>query len=431
MTVSASSESAALAHLRHNLIFNVADGTWWLFGISFVSTATILPVYVSHLTTSAIVIGLVPALESLGWYLPQLFTAPFVEGLPRVKRALLTITLFERIPFLLIGAVIFLTSVVGGEPTLTLVLFFLVYGIRVFASGVSAIPWQELMARVIPTRQRGRFFAAQRVFGGIAGLVGAAAAAEILARFVFPINYALCFVSCFGAITVSYVCLAQTVEPRQAISPTRERVKNYWRELPAILRSDGNFRMYLSGRALTLLGSMAMAFFAVHAVQTFGLGDAEAAVFAAILIAANIVGSAAWGWLGDKRGQKLVLAASLWLYTLGLALAWLSDTLTAYYFVFCLAGLGTAGLLISDLALVLEFAPTSRRPTYMGIARGLLSPWVGLAPILGGVLLTQFGYAVMLVVSIVVTALGLLLVTVQVREPRTQQALRVAPVVDD
>ena len=423
--------SEAAVSLRHNLIFNIADGTWWLFGFSFISTATILPVFVSHLTSSDIIIGLIPALESLGWYLPQLLTAPFVEGLARVKPVVMAATLFERIPFLLIGLAILLSARLGAGATVTLTLFFVLFSVRVFASGVTAIPWQEMIARVIPTRGRGRFFAAQRAFGGMAGLLGAALAAGLLAQFAYPYNYALCFVVAFAAIMVSYVCLGQTVEPRQMISPAPERVRHYWSDLSSILRSDGNFRMYLGGRALTMLGSMAMGFFAVHAVQAFHLGDAEAAVFNAILLATSIVGSAALGWMGDKWGQKLVLATSLWLYALGLILAWLSDTLAAYYFVFLFVGLANAGFIIADLALVVEFAPPDRRPTYMGIARGILGPWVGLAPLIGGILLSEFSYSMMLGTSTVLTVVGLLLLMARVREPRTQPALHALPSLED
>ncbi len=423
MSASPSPESIALLHLRHNLVFNVADGTMFLFGLSFVSTTTILPVYVSHLTTSAVVIGLAPALESLGWYLPQLFIAPLVEGLTRVKPILLTVSLAERIPFMIIAFVIAaLPPTASGNSTLPLVIFFGILSLRMFASGVSAIPWQEMIARIIPTRQRGRFFAAQRFFGGIAGLIGAAVAAETLNHYVYPLNYALCFFFAFGAVMISWVFLSRTIEPRQRTEAPRGRVMSYWRQLPVVLRQDHNFALYLVARGLGYLGSMATAFFAVHAVQRFGLGDDQAAIFTAILLASNTVASAAWGWLGDRWGQKLVLAASSLIYALALTLAWLGDDLTVYYFVFLLVGLANAGLIISDLALVLEFAPPARRPTYMGIARGLLGPWIGLAPILGGVLLAWFGYSTLLAIGWVLTCAGLVMVTAQVKEPRLRQA---------
>lgn len=423
MSASPSPESVALLHLRHNLIFNVADGTMFLFGLSFVSTTTILPVYVSHLTNSPVVIGLAPALESLGWYLPQLFIAPLIEGLARVKPILLAVSLGERIPFVILAfAIAAVPPSPSGQSTLPLLIFFVILAFRMFASGVSAIPWQEMIARIIPTRQRGRFFAAQRFFGGIAGLIGAAVAAEMLDHYVYPLNYALCFLFAFGAVMISYVFLSRTIEPRQRPEAPRSQKLGYWRQLPVVLRQDHDFAMYLVARGLGYLGSMATAFFAVHAVQTFGLGDDQAAIFTAILLASNIVASAAWGWIGDRWGQKLVLAASSLIYALALTLAWLSDVLAAYYFVFSLVGLANAGLIISDLALVLEFAPPARRPTYMGIARGLLGPWIGLAPILGGVLLAWFGYSALLSIGWILTCAGLAMLAVRVREPRLRQA---------
>jgi MFS family permease len=395
----------------------------FLFGMSFVSTATILPVYVSHLTTSAVLIGLVSSLESLGYYLPQLFIAPFVEGLARVKPLLLAVSLGERFSLLIIGLVIVaFPPTASGISNVPLILFFFILAVRMFASGASAIPWQEMIARIIATRQLGRFFAAQRFFGGIAGLLGAAVAAETLNHYDYPLNYGLCFVFAFAAAMVSWVFLSQTIEPRQKPIARQDRLATFWRELPVVLRQDHNFAMYLVARGLGYLGSMATAFFAVHAVQAFSLGDEQAAIFTAVLLGSNIIASAAWGWMGDRWGQKLVLTASSLFYALALTLAWLSDNLAAYYFVFLLVGLANAGLIISDLTLVLEFAPAARRPTYMGIARGLLGPWIGLAPIIGGILFARLGYAALLTTGWVLTCVGLVMVTALVKEPRLRQA---------
>lgn len=416
-------ERLVLRNLRHNLIFNIADGTMWLFGMSFVSTTTIIPVYVSHLTDSAVLIGLAPALESLGWYLPQIVVAPFVEGLTRLKPVVVTIALVERLMLLVIGLVIaaFPASASGGS-NLPLLLFFAILGVRMFVSGVNALPWQEMVARVIPARQRGSFFAAQRFFGGIAGLLGAVAAGATLNLFAYPLNYTLCFVFAFGATILSWLAISGTIEPRQKIGVPRQRMSSYWRELPGVLRRDRNFRTYLVARSLGNLGTVATAFFAVHAVQDLHLGDDQAAVFTAILLGSNIIGSAIWGWAGDKWGQRLVLLASSVLYLLALVAALVHDGVVAYYVVFFLVGTANAGLLISDLAVVMEFSPPAARPAYMGIARGLLGPWIGLAPVLGGVLLAQLGYDALLIVGLVLTMVGLVLVAAGVKEPRWSQA---------
>ncbi|MCY3710813.1 MAG: hypothetical protein OXG26_18125 [Caldilineaceae bacterium] len=58
-----------------NFSVSLWDITFITLGISFISRETVVPVLVSQLTDSKLVIGLVPAMWSLGLYLPQLLTA--------------------------------------------------------------------------------------------------------------------------------------------------------------------------------------------------------------------------------------------------------------------------------------------------------------------------------------------------------------------
>src|SRR5512139_2754489 len=47
------------ANYRWNFAVNVLDGAGFLFGISFISSSTMAPLYISKLTTSPLAIGLV------------------------------------------------------------------------------------------------------------------------------------------------------------------------------------------------------------------------------------------------------------------------------------------------------------------------------------------------------------------------------------
>ncbi len=61
--------------LRHNYIVNLLDGAFFGFGFGFASISTILPLFISTLTDSALLIGLIPAIHNTGIQLPQIFTA--------------------------------------------------------------------------------------------------------------------------------------------------------------------------------------------------------------------------------------------------------------------------------------------------------------------------------------------------------------------
>src|SRR3990172_5447838 len=154
-------------HFRRNFFVNIGDQISWLFGASCVSVNAVLPVYATHLTSSPIVIGLIPALTDAGWFLPQLFLARFVERLGRKKPLVGWLALLERIPFALLPlAALWLD---GLERKLAVTLFILLIVLRSFASGVVAGPWQELMAKVIPVSHRGRFFGLGHLAGQLLG----------------------------------------------------------------------------------------------------------------------------------------------------------------------------------------------------------------------------------------------------------------------
>ena len=87
-------------HLRFNFIVGLFDGGFFGLGMGFASFSAIIPLFVNHLTSSALLIGLVPAIHNLGWQLPQLFTADWISRARSYKPLTLLMTINERVPFL-------------------------------------------------------------------------------------------------------------------------------------------------------------------------------------------------------------------------------------------------------------------------------------------------------------------------------------------
>ncbi|MDO9303668.1 MAG: hypothetical protein Q7T89_19935, partial [Anaerolineales bacterium] len=87
-------------NLKHNITVNLWDGGLFGVALGFASFGTILPLFVASMTTSALLIGLVPAIHSVGWQFPQLFTASHVSRLRKYKPNVLMMTIHERLPFL-------------------------------------------------------------------------------------------------------------------------------------------------------------------------------------------------------------------------------------------------------------------------------------------------------------------------------------------
>ncbi len=404
-------------HFRRNFLCNAADMVVFLFGVSFASVATILPVYARRLTDSPIVFGLIPALVDAGWFLPQLFMAPLVERLPRKLPLVIWLGAIERVPFAVLPVAVLWLAGLPGETAALLFLALIAW--RALGSGVVATPWQEMLAKVIPVTHRGRMFGGAHFVGQLLGVGGSAIAFWLLDALPYPQNFAVSFGAGAVGIWLSLAFLFFVKEPALPPSPHNSRLdRAYARRLLDILRTNLNFRTYVISRWFSYFGFMAAGFFAVYAVTQFDLPDSSAAIFSGILLGASVVGYAVWGPIGDRLGHKHVLELTTLLWLAALAAALLSEQAWGFYLVFALMGLANSGGSISDLNLGLEFGPEADRPTYIGLLRTVTGPALLIAPVFGGWLAGAFSYPAVFGAAFGFALIGLGLLRFRVTDPR-------------
>ncbi|MCX7681817.1 MAG: MFS transporter [Anaerolineae bacterium] len=413
---------------RFNAIVNILDGTFFWFGASFIAARTILPLYVSNLTDSKLAIGLLSVIASTGWLFPQLFTANLVQRLPRKKVMVVNVGLFtERLPVLLMVPAALLAT---RFPLPALVLFFVLFAWHTLGAGAVAVSWQDMLAKIIPLERRGKFFGITNFGGPATGVLGAAAAAWLLDHYEFPYGYVLCFACAALLIFISWFFLALTREPAQ---PPQERPlsqKEFWHQLPRLLRSDRNFRRYLLSQSVTTLGGMSLGFLTVYAVQRWQLPEGQAGAFTASMLIAQALSNLLFGVLADRRGHKLVLELGTLLIALAIGLASIAPAPAWFHLVFALVGSSTAAFFMSGMMIVFEFSTPEVRPTYIGLSNTLIGTVSALAPLIGGWLAELEGYQALFIVSCVIELAGLTLLHCLVQEPRRRRIeyeLRIHP----
>ncbi len=401
-------------HFKHNFIVNSVENSVWLFGDSFVSAATILPVFAATITDSPLIIGLIPALLNAGWVLPQLFMTGFVQRLKRIMPFAKKMAMFERIPYLFFPLLALLLPRISRE--LAVLIFILLIAWRGFSSGLVSLPWQEVIARIIPISHRARFFGLARLLGQILGVIGSVIAALIFRSMDYPHTFALSFAIGLVLNWVSYIFFAMTIEPdfkntREQQEVGLETAKASLIDFQAfklILKSDKAFVSYLLSRSALFMGNMASGFLAVYAIQRFDLSDDQAAVFTGLLFLSGILGYALWGAIGDRIGPKRVLLVSGLLWTSAVVLAILSQSIWMFYGVFLLLGFANAGGILGELVMVMELGNDEQRPIYLGMARTLPGIFLLVAPLLAGILVKTGGYRLMFFFSLGFMAIALL-----------------------
>jgi MFS family permease len=398
-----------------NVTVNLLDGVWFMFGLSFISATTILPLFLSKLTTDPLAFGILAVIAQAGWFLPQIFTANLMERLARKKPVVVNLGLFlERVP---IWVMVLAAVAAYRSPELALVLILGGYAWHALGAGAVAVSWQDLLARCFPLNRRGRFFGTTSFLGAGAGALGAVLSTWLLPRYPFPTNFVFVFFFAAVGISVSWCFLALTREPVQATSTPRRSNMEYLAGLPELVRNDLNYRRFLITRLLMALGGMGTGFLTVAAVSRWAVPDRDAGLFTLALLAGQTVGTLACGFLADRFGHKVCLELGTLAGLGGFGLAWLAPGPDWYYAVFVLLGFLSGAILVSGILIVMEFSGPERRPTYVGIANTAVGLVGVVAPVLGTAL-AGVGFGLLFAASAVCYLGAFVLFHWWVHEPR-------------
>ncbi|HJZ47878.1 MAG TPA: MFS transporter [Roseiflexaceae bacterium] len=410
-------------NFRWNFSVNLLDISFIMLGLSLISRETVIPLLVSKLTSSTVAIGLVPAVYTLGIYLPQLLGASVAEGMSRKKPFVSLVGgVGERLPYLLSGLAVLLLA--ETAPLAALVALVIGFGVSGASAGFAMPAWFDMIAKVIPLRRRGLFTGLGHGLGALMGVAGAAVIAWALERWPYPRNFALLFALAFGAMMISWIGLVLNREPANPSVRPSVPLASYLGRLPSVLRGDSNFARYIGAMMVVRAGTMAGSFFLVYGVERFQLGGAEVGLLTGMLIGCQALFNPLWGMLGDRRGHKLVLVGGALALALAALTVYLAPAWPWLVAAFTLLGAFLAADSASLLNIILEFCADEDRPTYIGLSNTLLAPVTALAPLLGGWLAAQLGFPPMFALAALAAGFGAALLIMLVHEPRRAQIVR-------
>ncbi|MEH1808104.1 MFS transporter [Nostoc sp.] len=403
-------------NLHHNFTVNVIESGFFGFGSGFASFFIILPLFVSTLTDSVLLIGLIPAIPRLGWQLPQLLTASKVARLQCYKPTVMLLTIHQKLPFLGLALVALLELQLNHQIILLLTFAILIW--QGLGSGFSATAWQSMVAKIVPSRKLGIFYGTLAASGNLMSICGAAIAGLLLKEIAQPFNFALCFLCASFAMALSWFFMSRTREPLSITPSAFESRREFWDSLIVILRCDENFRCFVIARMISQLALMPLPFYTLYAVHQYGMKEASIGLITTLLMVTQTIAGLVLGWLGDRTGCKLVLQIGCVACTFSSVFACLAPNANWFYLVFIGVGIGMIALQNIAAVMTLEFGNQHQGPAYIGLGNTLIAPASILAPLLGGWIVENIDYRTTFLVAVIGALVTALLLHVGVSNPR-------------
>lgn len=403
-------------NLRHNVTVSLLDAAFFGMSLGFASFVTIIPLFVRSFTSSAIIIGLVPAIHTVGWQLPQLFTANMTSRSRQYRRLVLILTIQERIPYLGLAILAWISPSLSPEMALVLVFILLIW--QGLGAGFTATPWQSMIGKIIPSDWLGTFFGTQSSSANLLAAFTAIIAGLILQDLPSPLDYALCFLFAMVGLIISWIFLYLTREPDNppmSEIPTKNFAWADWREL---LSNDRNFRWFLLTRMLSTFASMGFAFYSVYAVHQLGMSEFSVGVLTSVLLVTQIIANPLMGWFGDRWSHRGMLVIGIAASALSGFLAWSATEAFWFFPVVILVGISNVATWTISMAMVQEFGSTSQRPTYIGLSNTLVAPFTIIAPFLGGWIADTYSYTTTFLLSGLISIIIMALLIWMVKDPR-------------
>jgi hypothetical protein len=326
-----------------------------------------------------------------------------------------------------VGPAIFLLA--PHAPGAALAVFFFLYLAFWLVDGVASVAWLDYLGRCLSPASRARLISLGTIAPGIAGIAAGVVVGLVLSSpaLKWPLNYALLFMGSGVLFSLSLISFYFVKDPPVPAIQPKMPWPAYFRRMVTVVRGDPAFRQaVLSALALGGLG-IAAPFYILYGLESLGFPPASVGLFTSVQLVGSVFAALIMGVLGERRGTRSVMRlwgwAALATPMIAMAAPFLAHLLPwavmyVYALVFVIVGMQGVANMAGFLNWVLEYAPASDRPLYIGFANTLNGISL-VMPLIGGWILAATGsYSLLFGVAAVGPVGGLLLLR-RLPEPRS------------
>lgn len=305
-----------------------------------------------------------------------------------------------------------------------------IFAARAFLQSWSIAPWTAFVAKLVPMNIRANYFSGRNFIGGIATIVGALVAGQVINALGFPAGYQAVFlVSLLVGLLATYSFWiipfkeqrGKNQEPSAKRAEAQAPIENRKSEIQN-LKSQFNLqttfgRYMLCSCALAFGVGIGGPFIQVYQVKDLGFTAAVVGIILSIELGVNIISQRVYGAViisrfGDFRVMKFLrfltpLVPLLWLFV--------QDPIAAG-FVSAIAGLTWSGHELANFNNLLEITPEDKRASYIATHTFAVSMAAAIGPAIGGVLSDVIGFQPLFALSAILRFLAAVLLVLLVKQ---------------
>lgn len=327
--------------------------------------------------------------------LVQIVASYFGQQMPRRKPFVAWSALIGRllwVPILLLPLLI--------APKNALIPFLILYAVSFILLNLTVPAWTSWMSDLVPSDNRGRYFARRNTIAGIVGMIIGIPAAWFLdyttrQNHWEPLGFGILFgLAALGGVFAFFYMLMQPEPPTVETSRTDSMG---WRGVLEFYRApfqDANFRRLMLFNVVFGIGQqIAAPFFLPFALKNLQMGYVWLQILGTISSLSALASMAMWGYLSDKFGNKPILAIGV-VGVFTLPIPWIfatqsQPTVTTVLLLInhVLGGLFWAGVGLTQFNLLIRLSPPERTGVYVATMSAVTGLTGGLAPLIGGSLM--------------------------------------------
>jgi MFS family permease len=367
------------------------DGAFAL-GADSIST-TYLALFAVALGASSAQVGLLSALSSLSGALLLLPGAILVERIGRRHRISLAGGIGMRTALLLMAALPF---VLRDQPAV-FALLVLAALVQAFAN-IGYPSWVSLIADIVPSENRGRYFSSRNIANTVVSMVAAYAAGLLITHIGNPAGYQLAFLLAFLFGAGSALSYSRIQDPAPEPPPIAQ-TGNALESLRSIARHPAFLALCATAAVWNLSLSVASPFFNIYLVKDL---HATAAQVGLLTAASSLTGLPALRFFGpfaDRWGPRRVVLLTGLIIPI-LPFAWVFVTSPWHVlFINIASGVLWAGYNLAAFNLLLVATPAAERARFSAFYQILIALSLAGGAVIGGWVTTFLGYKAAFAIS--------------------------------